>query len=70
MHEPLYLAGNCETASCSGDLSLEQWWRRAKQDLGTDKLTLEFSRDVIHKLTCLHCEHEEDSVCAGGLGKL
>jgi len=45
---------------CSGDLSLEQLWRRAKQDLGTDKLTLEFSRDIIHKLRCLHCEHEED----------
>ncbi len=45
---------------CSGDLSLEQLWRRAKQDLGTDKLTLEFSRDIIHKLTCPHCEHEED----------
>jgi len=44
----------------SGDLSLEQLWRRAKQDLGTDKLTLEFSRDIIHKLTCPHCEHEED----------
>jgi adenylyltransferase/sulfurtransferase len=44
----------------SGELSLEQLWQRAKQDLGTNKVSLEFSRDIIQKLTCPHCGSEED----------
>lgn len=53
----------------SGELSLDQLWRRAQQDLGTDKVTLEFSRDIIHKLTCPHCGYEEDLlVPVGSIG--
>jgi molybdopterin/thiamine biosynthesis adenylyltransferase len=44
----------------SDELSLEQLWRRAKGDLGLDQVTLEFSRDVIEKLTCPHCGHEQE----------
>jgi hypothetical protein len=44
----------------SGELTLEQLWLRAQQDLGADKVTLEFSREIIQKLTCPHCGHEED----------
>jgi adenylyltransferase/sulfurtransferase len=44
----------------SVELTLEELWRRAKQDLGTDKVTLEFSRDIVQKLTCPHCGYGED----------
>ena len=39
----------------STDLSLKQLWQRAKHDLQSEQVTLEFSRDVIHQLVCPHC---------------
>jgi hypothetical protein len=39
---------------------LEQLWQRAKADLGGEAVTIEFSRDVIHKLTCPHCGNQEE----------
>jgi molybdopterin/thiamine biosynthesis adenylyltransferase len=43
----------------SGDLTLHQLWERAKSDLAENELTVEFSRDVIHKLVCPQCSAEE-----------
>jgi adenylyltransferase/sulfurtransferase len=44
----------------SDELRLEQLWQRAKADLGGEAVTIEFSRDVIHKLTCPHCGNQEE----------
>jgi molybdopterin/thiamine biosynthesis adenylyltransferase len=44
----------------SDELRLEQLWQMAKADLASESVTIEFSRDVIHKLTCPHCEKEEE----------
>jgi molybdopterin/thiamine biosynthesis adenylyltransferase len=40
----------------SCDLSLRQLRSRAQQDLGTQEVTIEFSRDIIHMLVCPGCE--------------
>ncbi len=44
----------------SDELSLQQLWQRAKADLASESVTIDFSRDVIHKLTCPHCEREQE----------
>jgi molybdopterin/thiamine biosynthesis adenylyltransferase len=44
----------------SSDLTLEQLLQRAREDLGSAAVTIEFSREVIHKLVCPQCETEED----------
>lgn len=46
-------------AERSSDLTLEQMLERSRQDLGGRDVTLEFSRDIIHKLVCPHCNAEE-----------
>jgi adenylyltransferase/sulfurtransferase len=52
----------------SQDLTIEELWKRAQQDLQSDEVTVEFSRDVIHKLVCPHCgEEEEQFIPAGGV---
>ena len=52
----------------SEELSLEDLWQRGRRDLGTSEVTIEFSRDVIQKLTCPSCgEEEELLVPAGGV---
>jgi sulfur-carrier protein adenylyltransferase/sulfurtransferase len=43
----------------SSEITLGELLDRACQDLGTNDVVLEFSRDVIHKLICPGC-HEED----------
>ena len=43
----------------SRDLTLDGLWRRAKADLGAD-VVIEFSRDVVHTLTCPSCGSEEE----------
>jgi adenylyltransferase/sulfurtransferase len=43
----------------SGDLTLEQLRARARGDLHSDNVTLEFSRDIIHQLVCPHCSAVE-----------
>lgn len=50
----------------SRDLTLKQLLSRARQQLGTQELTLEFSRDVIHKLACPDCRAEEEVFAAAG----
>ena len=44
----------------SRDMTLEQLRSRIQRDLGADDVTVEFSRDVIHRLVCPHCGASED----------
>ena len=44
----------------STDITLSELWSRAKKDLGTEEVAIEFSRDVIHKLVCPKCGAEEE----------
>jgi molybdopterin/thiamine biosynthesis adenylyltransferase len=50
----------------SHDLTLQQLLKRARQRLGTDQVTLEFSRDVVHKLVCPACHAEDELFAAVG----
>jgi molybdopterin/thiamine biosynthesis adenylyltransferase len=50
----------------SRDLSLAQMLERARRDLGSTDVALEFSRDVIHKLVCPGCGREEELFAAVG----
>jgi len=43
----------------SHELTLEDLWRRGAQDLGTNDIVVEFSRDVVHELECPHCGAKE-----------
>jgi molybdopterin/thiamine biosynthesis adenylyltransferase len=43
----------------SGDLTLEQLRERAQQDLDSEDITIEFSRDIIHQLVCPNCNAAE-----------
>src|SRR5262249_57387730 len=44
----------------SKELTLEQLLAQARRDLGSRQVVLEFSRDVIHKLSCGGCGQEEE----------
>ena len=44
----------------SNDLTLHQLWQRAAENLSSDQIVIEFSRDVIHKLTCPACSQEQE----------
>jgi hypothetical protein len=50
----------------SGDLTLAQLLTRARRELGAQEITLEFSRDVVHKLVCPACNSEEELFAAVG----
>ena len=50
----------------SSDLTLAQLLTRARQELGAQEVTLEFSRDVVHKLVCPACNCEEELFAAVG----
>src|ERR1051326_4370853 len=50
----------------SHELTLEQLLARARQQLGSQDVVLEFSRDVIHKLACPGCGAEEELFAAVG----
>lgn len=43
----------------SADLTLHQLWQLASADLGSPSVTIDFSRDVLHKLVCPQCNSEE-----------
>lgn len=43
----------------SSEMTLAQLYDRAHLDLATTDLTLEFSRDIVHKLVCPTCNAEE-----------
>jgi molybdopterin/thiamine biosynthesis adenylyltransferase len=47
-------------------LTLEQLLERARNDLGSREVALEFSRDVVHKLACAGCGVEEEAFAAAG----
>src|SRR5262245_17182678 len=47
-------------------LTLEQLLERARRDLGSQEVVLEFSRDVVHKLSCTGCGAEEEIFAAVG----
>jgi hypothetical protein len=44
----------------AGQLTLTDLLERAKRDLGTADVTIEFSRDVVHKLVCANCGASEE----------
>ena len=44
----------------SNDLTLHQLWQCAAKNLFSDQIVIEFSRDVIHKLTCPACSQEQE----------
>ncbi len=44
----------------SADTTLHELYLFASSQLRTDKLVLEFSRDIIHKLVCPRCNSEEE----------
>lgn len=50
----------------SCDLTLHALWQRACRDLASSEVTLEFSRDVIHKLVCPGCSAEEELFAPAG----
>jgi adenylyltransferase/sulfurtransferase len=43
----------------SSQLTLEALRRRARQDLHSEDVTIEFSRDIVHQLACPHCGASE-----------
>jgi molybdopterin/thiamine biosynthesis adenylyltransferase len=43
----------------ASELTLEDLWERGKRDLRAAEVTIEFSRDVVHKLKCAKCDGEE-----------
>ncbi len=49
-----------EVHQASDTLTLEQLLKRAANDLNSDEVVLEFSRDIIHKLVCPKCGAEEE----------
>jgi molybdopterin/thiamine biosynthesis adenylyltransferase len=44
----------------ASELTLQALWERGKRDLGTADATIEFSRDIVHKLVCPKCGVEEE----------
>ncbi|HSM85149.1 MAG TPA: ThiF family adenylyltransferase [Candidatus Limnocylindrales bacterium] len=46
--------------SASHEMTLEQLLARARHDLAAEEVTVEFSRDIIHKLACPACGAEEE----------
>ncbi|HST76866.1 MAG TPA: ThiF family adenylyltransferase [Verrucomicrobiae bacterium] len=50
----------------SREMTLAQLHQRAQQDLNSQNVVLEFSRDVIHKLSCPACGAEEELFSAVG----
>jgi molybdopterin/thiamine biosynthesis adenylyltransferase len=50
----------------SGEIALSGLLDRARRDLASPEATLEFSRDIIHKLVCPPCRAEEEIFAAVG----
>jgi len=50
----------------SSEMTLDQLLARARQQLGTAEVVLEFSRDIVHKLSCPACNREEEIFAALG----
>jgi molybdopterin/thiamine biosynthesis adenylyltransferase len=52
--------------NASQEMTLAHLYQRAQQDLNSQNVVLEFSRDVIHKLSCPACGAEEELFFAVG----
>ncbi len=52
----------------SRDITLAQLFERAQHDLSSSEVVVEFSRDIIHKLTCPGCHKEEE--CFAPVGSI
>jgi len=50
----------------STEILLHQLLDRARRQLGTEEVVLEFSRDIVHKLCCRACNSEEEVFAALG----
>ncbi len=50
----------------ASQLTLADLWERGKRDLGTQEVTIEFSRDVVHKLVCAECRSQEERFATVG----
>jgi adenylyltransferase/sulfurtransferase len=62
-----YTFGDVEQlAESSHELTLTQLLERARWQLGSQDVVLEFSRDIIHKLACPGCGAEEEMFAAVG----
>jgi adenylyltransferase/sulfurtransferase len=55
-----------ELPEASSGITLAQLLARAKKELGTEEVMLEFSRDVVHKLACAACDRDEELFAAVG----
>jgi adenylyltransferase/sulfurtransferase len=55
-----------ELEETSADLTLAQLLARARRQLGSQEVTVEFSRDVIYKLACANCGTDEEVFAAVG----
>jgi adenylyltransferase/sulfurtransferase len=49
-----------ELPEASSQVTLAQLLARAQRELGAAEVTIEFSRDVVHKLVCTACKREEE----------
>ncbi len=57
-HYTLERIAECPEHACQ--LTLADLWERGKRDLGTKEVTIEFSRDIVHKFVCAECGSEEE----------
>ncbi len=55
-----------ECPECASQLTLADLWERGKRDLGTKEVTIEFSRDIVHKFVCAECGSEEERFAPAG----
>jgi molybdopterin/thiamine biosynthesis adenylyltransferase len=49
-----------ECAERASELTVEDLWKRGRSDLHVADVTIEFSRDIVHKLVCAKCGTEEE----------
>jgi molybdopterin/thiamine biosynthesis adenylyltransferase len=50
----------------SAELSLDELWKRAQHDLASAEVTIEFSRDILHKFVCPSCGDEQELFVPAG----
>ena len=49
-----------ELPQSSSELTLQDLRKRGAQDLGSEDVTVEFSRDIVHELECPRCGEKEE----------
>jgi adenylyltransferase/sulfurtransferase len=50
----------------SFECTIQHIWQRARQDLNSAEVTIEFSRDVIHRLVCPYCGQADERFAVAG----